>query len=140
MTTVSHFIWDAPSGWVILKFSDPCRGGLGSQTGRGKYIKAALFSLFLCEWAALNQAAHVAIAKMPQRPVRLWIRDRDELIVTCRETFRDFLEQPSINKGDLGHNLPQVYDAAIKKISTHLLSFENASLSQTTETEEDHQV
>ena len=51
-------------------------GGLGSQTGRGKNIKAALlpFSFIFVSnrpWAAQHQAAHVAIAKAPQRPVRL---------------------------------------------------------------------
>ena len=54
------------------------RGGLGSQTSRGKNIKAALLTFFPSFFfmsnrpcAAQNQAAHVAIAKTPQRPVRL---------------------------------------------------------------------
>ena len=56
------------------------RGGLGSQTSHGKNIKAALslssFLFFFVSnrpWAAQNQAAHVAIVKTPQRPVRLWL-------------------------------------------------------------------
>ena len=54
------------------------RGWLGSQTGCGKNIKRPflpfLSSFFFVSnrpWVAQNQAAHVAIAKTPQWPVRL---------------------------------------------------------------------
>ena len=61
-----------------LEVMVPNRGGLGSQTGRGKILKRPfcpfLSSFFFVSnrpWVAQNQAAHVAIAKTPQRPVRL---------------------------------------------------------------------
>ena len=80
MNTVQHL---PRSAWALSckqhKESISHRGRLGSQTGRGKNIKAVLSLLsflFLLvsnqPRAAQNQAAHVAIAKTPQRPVHPW--------------------------------------------------------------------